>query len=97
MSNRQYHRTLAFTLLLSAGAWSLPRAEAAPGRSGPHRAGAAVQEVLFSGRFFDAVKSLWDLSGMSLKDDPSRPADGRGPHHGPDTKEGPGACPHGHM
>jgi hypothetical protein len=92
MSSRQYRRTLVLALLLSTGALSLPRAEAAPARSGPHRAGLTVQESLFNPGLLAAVKSLWGM----LKDAPAVPAGGHDPYE-PGNKEGPGACPHGHM
>ncbi|MEA2195804.1 MAG: hypothetical protein QOG42_2518 [Solirubrobacteraceae bacterium] len=91
MSSRQYRRILVLALLLSAGALSLPRVEAAPPRNGPHRAGAAVQGTLPD--LFAAVKSLWGM----LKDAPPGPPAGNDPPHVPSNREGPGACPHGHM
>jgi hypothetical protein len=92
MSSRQYRRTLVFALLLSTGALSLPRADAAPARSGPHRAGPAAQENFFNSDLLAALKNFFGI----LKDGPAVPADEHDPHP-PGNKEGPGACPHGHM
>jgi len=92
MSSRQYRRILTLALLLSTGALSLPRAEAAAARSGPHRAGPTVQENLFSSDLLAALKNLFGM----LKDGPVVPAGEHDPHPS-GNKEGPGACPHGHM
>jgi hypothetical protein len=92
MSSRQYRRILTLALLLSTGALSLPQAEAAAARSGPHRAGSTVQESLFSPGLLAAVKSLLGV----FKAAPAAPADEQDPPK-PGNKEGPGACPHGHM
>jgi len=92
MSSRQYRRTLVFALLLSTGALSLPRADAAPARSGSHRAGPVVQENLLSSDLLAALKNLLGI----LKDGPAAPAGEYDPHK-PGNQEGPGACPHGHM
>ena len=46
MLSRKYRRTLAFTLVLSAGALTLPPAEAATSRNAALNAGSAVQAQL---------------------------------------------------
>jgi hypothetical protein len=89
MSSRKLHRTLALTLVLSAGALSLPRAEAAPLRGGSPRAGQSIQADLFGRNLLEVVKNLFGL----LKDAPAGPPNGNNPK--PDNREGSGACPHG--
>jgi hypothetical protein len=90
MFSSKYRRTLALTLVLSAGAASLARAEAAPGRSGAQNGGPAVHLDLIPRTFLEAVKNLWE----KLKDAPVyQPAGHSG--HGTDSDEGPSVCPHG--
>ena len=88
MLSSKYRRTLALTLVLSAGAASLARAEAAPGRSGFQNGVPAVHLDLIPRTFMEAVKNLWGL----LRDAPPvQPG-----HHDDDpVKEGSGVCPHG--
>jgi hypothetical protein len=92
MFSSQYRRTLALTLVLSAGAASLPRAEAAPGRSGSQKSGSAISALqvdLIPRTFIEAVKNFL----MKLKDEPQ----GHPPRPEPDPgkDEGPSVCPHG--
>ena len=89
MSSSKYRRTLALTLVLSAGAASLSRAEAAPGRSGSPTGGPAVQVDLIPRTFIEAVKNLW----TTLKDAPQRHH--HQPGQDPNADEGPSVCPHG--
>jgi hypothetical protein len=89
MSSRKLQRVLALTLVLSAGALSLPRAEAAPLRSGSPRAGQSIQADLFGRSLFEVVKNLFGL----LKDAPPGPPNGNDPK--PYNREGTGICPHG--
>jgi hypothetical protein len=89
MLSRKYRRTLAFTLVLSAGALTLPPAEASPGRSGPPQAGPAVQTQAFMRSLIETVKNLWGL----VKDAPPPGHRGPGPYSQGD--EGPSVCPHG--
>jgi hypothetical protein len=89
MSSRKLHRTFALTLVLSAGALSLPRAEAAPLRSGSPQIRHSIQADLFGRNLLEVVKNLFGL----LKDAPPGPANGNDPK--PDNREGSGACPHG--
>lgn len=88
MSSRKLQSALALTLILSAGALS-QRAEAAPLRSAPFRAGQSIQMDLFGRNLVEAVKNLFGL----LKDAPPGPPNGNDPQ--PVTREGSGACPHG--
>jgi hypothetical protein len=90
MHRRKLQRTLAFALVLSAGALSLPHAEAAPLRSSSPRTGQAVQTNLFS-RSIEAVKNFFGL----LKDLPPGPPNGNGHDPQPTGREGTGICPHG--
>jgi len=92
MHRRKLHRTLALTLVLSAGALSLPYAEAAPLRSGSPRTSQAVQMDLFN-RGLEVVKNFFSL----LKDSPPGPPNGNGNGNDPypTNREGTGICPHG--
>ena len=92
MHHRKLHRTLALALVLSAGALSLPRVEAAPVRSGFLRTGQAIQAGLFS-RSLEVVKNFFGL----LKDSPPGPPNGGGNGNDPypSNREGTGICPHG--
>jgi hypothetical protein len=90
MRRRKFQRTLALALVLSAGALSLPRAEAAPPRSGSPRTGQAIQADLFS-RSIEVVKNFFGL----LKDSPPGPPNGGGNDPYPTNREGTGICPHG--
>ncbi len=86
LSSKPY-RTLALSLLLSAGALSLPPAEAAPGRSNPLHSGPVVQMDLSTRSFIETMKNLWRL----LKDAPAPP-----PPPDPQHREGTGMDPIGH-
>jgi|GEM_PF-3538265 len=89
MSSRKLRRTLALTLILSAGALSLSRAEAAPPRSVSPQVEHSIQSDLFGRNLLEVVKNFFGL----LKDAPPAPANGNNPK--PDNREGSGACPHG--
>jgi hypothetical protein len=89
MSSRKLRRTLALTLVLSVGGLSLPRAEAAPLRSGSPQVRHAIQADLFGRNLLEVVKNLLGL----LKDVPPGPPNGNDPQ--PVNREGSGACPHG--
>jgi hypothetical protein len=93
MSSRKLRRTLVLTLILSAGAFSLPHAEAASARSGSPRAGQSIQTGLFGRSLFEVVKNLFGL----LKDALPGPPNGGGsdPNNPPMNREGTGICPHG--
>jgi hypothetical protein len=89
MLSSKHRRTLALSLALSAGALSLPPAEAATGRS----PGSVVQTELFTRSLLETVKNLWGL----LKDAPPGPPGGQPGNdpHGPSNREGTGMCPVG--
>jgi hypothetical protein len=91
MFSSKHRRTLALSLALSAGALSLPPAEAATVRS----PGSVVQTELFTRSLFETVKNLWSL----LKDAPPGPPGGQPGNdpHGPqpNDREGTGICPVG--
>jgi hypothetical protein len=92
MFSSQYRRTLALTLVLSAGTASLSRAEAAPGRSGSAKGGpaaSAIQVDLIPRTFIEAVKNLL----AKLEDAPQKRHSR--PGHDPGRDEGPSVCPHG--
>ena len=89
MSSRKFHRMLPFTLALTLGALCLPRAEAAPLRSGPHPSAPVIRMDLFGGSIVEVVKNLFGL----LKDAPPGPPTGGDPN--PMNREGTGICPHG--
>jgi hypothetical protein len=92
MSSSKYRRTLVLSLVLSAGALSLP-AEAAAGRSSRPDTGSAVQTDLFTRSLIETVKNLWGL----LKDAPPGPPNGQPGNdpHPPNNREGTGICPVG--
>jgi|tagenome__1003787_1003787.scaffolds.fasta_scaffold20758560_2 hypothetical protein len=87
MFSRKNRRTLVLSLMISAGASSLPHAEAAPGRSDAQNAGPAVQVDLPMRNLMETMKSLWGL----LKDALPSPVP-----HNPENREGPGIDPIGH-
>ncbi len=89
MLSRKYRCTLTLTLALSAGALTLPPAEAAPSRSASLNAGSAVQTNLFTRSLIETVKNLWEM----LKDAPPGPPPGHDPK--PSNREGSGMCPVG--
>lgn len=91
MSSRKLRRTLALTLVLSAGALSLSRAEAAPLRSDVPRAGQSIQADTFGRNLLEAMKNFFGL----LKDAPPGPPNGGDPYNQPMNREGTGICPHG--
>ncbi len=94
MSSRQYGRILITALLLSAEASTLAHAQRPPPRAVSARAGTTLEEHSASRTLFEAVLNLWgeirDFSRGPLPPPPVR----RGQ---PDSPEGPGICPHGHM
>jgi hypothetical protein len=94
MSSRKYGRILTTALLLFAGAPTLAHTQVPPSRSISPRSGATVQERSAGPTLLDAVLNLWgeirDFSWGPLPPPPGR----RGQ---PDSPEGPGICPHGHM
>lgn len=89
MFSRKYRCTLILSLALSAGALTLPPAEAAASRSDSPHAGSAVQTPLFTRSLIETVKNLWEM----LKDVPAGPPSGHDPK--PDNREGSGMCPIG--
>jgi hypothetical protein len=92
MFSRKHRSTLVLSLALSAGALSLPAAEAAPGRSSRPGTGSVVQTELFTRSLIETVKNLWGL----LKDAPPGPYNGQpGGPQGPSNREGTGICPVG--
>lgn len=90
MSSRKLHRALALSLVLSAGALSLPHAEAATSRNGPQALGPAAQ-VDLAQSFLEAMKNIWRL----LKDSHPGPPQDQGHGPGGQDDEGSGICPHG--
>lgn len=94
MSSRKLHRALALTLVLSSGALSLHRAEAAPLRSIHRQTGQIIQMDLFS-RSIEAVKNFFGLLKDSPPGPPNGPDNGGGNDPSPMGREGTGICPHG--
>jgi hypothetical protein len=93
MSTRPYGRILTITLLLSAGASTLAHAQGPPPRSVSPRASATVQEHSADRTLFEAVLNLLgEIRDFSWGPPAPPPGDG-----GPNHREGPGICPHGHM
>lgn len=88
MSSSKLSTSVVLALALSAGALSIPRAEAAPVRNDHGRTGTAIQQELSARTLLQSIKQLWH-SVFSASEGPPGP----GPE--PAEREGSGLCPNG--
>lgn len=88
MSSSKLSTSVVLALALSAGALSIPRAEAAPVRNDHGRTGTAIQQELSSRMLWQSLKHLLHTVFAAYDGPP-------GPGHDSPSREGSGLCPNG--
>ena len=88
MSSSKLSTSVVLALALSAGALSIPRAEAAPVRNDHGRTGAAIQQELSARMLLQSVKDLLHIIFAGSEGPP-------GPGNNDVSREGSGLCPNG--
>ena len=88
MSSSKLSTSVVLALALSAGALSIPRAEAAPVRNDHGRTGTAIQQELSARMLWQSLKHLLHTVFAAAEGPP-------GPGNDPVSREGSGLCPNG--